>query len=464
MFTSNFNVGQQFVPINSPMANLNNVAISTSGQYQTITGIYLLISNNYGVTWTQKQYDTFFSCVEISSSGQYQLVGAQSALYLSNDFGITWNSINSISIDTYNTFTAVAISASGQYQSVTRNGSLGMKGIYISSDYGTTFINTLSPEMNGKTLIKVKMSGSGQYQTVLTQENNIYTSTNYGVTWALNNINTNNLTNVSGLAMCASGQYQTISFYENIGFYISSDFGNTWSFTNPLGYTSIKCVDMSASGQHQIASGRNNGTIWVSSDYGKNWTSSWTNSSREMVAVAISGSGQYQTALSTISDPAAQFGSIDYIYISDSQNTSIYQVGTNKIIWSSNPYVSIPVPLGGSIVYPWAKALINISLSWKIASTYTSASNFSVTLGVVGNPAGGLQVFSTNNAIMSSFNMSSTHYASITISDILVSSDSILPLGYQLLNVTINRGQTTFPIDNNLDLKWSLSVSQSKTA
>ena len=274
----------------------------------------------------------------------------------------------------------------------------------------------------------------------------------------LGNINTGNTVNVTGLAMSATGQYQTITLYENIGFYISTDFGNTWSFTSPIGYTNTKCVDISASGQYQIASGTH-GYICVSNDYGKNWVVTWPSSS-QIVSVSISGSGQYQTVISSIVDNSGN--SVDNIYISDSQNTSIYQSGTSKIIWSSNPNASIPVPLGGSISYPWAKALINISLAWKVAST-TSTSNFSVTLGVVGNPAGSLRVFSTNNAIMSSFNMNSTHYASLTISDILVSADSVLPLGSQLLNVTINRNQTTFPVDNT-DLNWSLSVSQSKAA
>jgi hypothetical protein len=106
-----------------------NVAMSASGQYQTIvlgTGTpnsRIFNSSNYGVTWTQGYNINNYSCgVTISASGQYQALILVTSfvsiaeIYLSMDYGNTWTNTYSYSTSTYLLwFPSIAISSSGQY-------------------------------------------------------------------------------------------------------------------------------------------------------------------------------------------------------------------------------------------------------------------------------------------------------------------------------------------------------------
>jgi hypothetical protein len=123
------------------LINWRGMAISASGQYQTITSYQgkIYSSNNYGETWTIL-YNTVLNwwCVSMSSSGQYQTLGEINGnIYISNNYGNTWTQKLS---GTNRAWSKISISSSGQYQI----GSVSNGYIYVSSDYGNTWTQSFT--------------------------------------------------------------------------------------------------------------------------------------------------------------------------------------------------------------------------------------------------------------------------------------------------------------------------------
>jgi len=114
-----------------------HASLSSTGQYQIISkGYDIFLSTNYGRnwgTWNKNIINVFqgssynnISCISMSSSGQYVIIGTQQSgfLYGSTDYGETWKQVNNIP----EYWTAVSISGDGKYSSaVGRN-----TRIYIS--------------------------------------------------------------------------------------------------------------------------------------------------------------------------------------------------------------------------------------------------------------------------------------------------------------------------------------------
>jgi hypothetical protein len=89
-----------------------SVAMSSSGQYQTalVNGVgNIYVSNDYGNTWNINTGVNNGIDIAISSSGQYQVVAQNAQVAYSNDYGKLWSILFSNS-----TSTSIALSASGQ--------------------------------------------------------------------------------------------------------------------------------------------------------------------------------------------------------------------------------------------------------------------------------------------------------------------------------------------------------------
>jgi hypothetical protein len=174
--------------------NWRSIAMSSTGQYQTAIGRKFLgsygnetdewiqVSSDYGVTWTAKGPANLGPIeVAVSSTGQYQtVVGGSGGGYISSDYGVTWTA-KGISGD------SIAMSSTGQYQTI--------NGISVSSDYGATWssVPVISPNDNYNVddWNDVDISSTGQYQVAVTlysgvgnYNDAIYGSNNYGGTSA----------------------------------------------------------------------------------------------------------------------------------------------------------------------------------------------------------------------------------------------------------------------------------------
>jgi len=298
------NFGQNWKVSYSNATYWKCISISSSGQYQTAcidaTNADLYTSSDYGANWrvTGDQYN--WKYVSVSSSGQYQSAiaynGTAYYIYVSSDYGTTWSE----NFDYIPRLNGISVSASGQYQTACADNS---GSIRFSNDYGLSWI--LAPGTLGREWKCVSVSSSGQYQTACTYngDNNIYTSSDYGNTWVVKPFEP-----VSGVitsvSLSASGQYQSVCTASGGVVYISNDYGNSWSLSSgsPSNQNFVS-IAVSASGQYQVvatqADGTYNGSIFTSSDYGNSWSSNNNapNDTDSNIAgwasVAISASGQY---------------------------------------------------------------------------------------------------------------------------------------------------------------------------
>lgn len=158
------------------------IMISSTGQYQTIISIYGYIyqSNNFGKTWFKNNLDMgiwFFGTMSSNSDCQ-TIVGVSFDLSFlltlsSVNCGRTWEQTMSINFRNdlvYN----VSMSGSGQYQTVISSGS-----IYNSIDYGRTFVKNVSPFQKGTLVLSVVTTKCGTYQAAVDFLGNIYCCLNY---------------------------------------------------------------------------------------------------------------------------------------------------------------------------------------------------------------------------------------------------------------------------------------------
>jgi hypothetical protein len=271
-------------------------SLSYSGQYHiTVANSGLLyVSSNYGQTWISITTSNGLSSntigwigCSISSSGQYmaacyQSVGTIGGVYISSNYGQTWNYIQVA--NAY--FEFIVMSSTGQYMTIVPvYNSTGY--VYISSNYGQSWTQT-SQQLSSS--MSLAVSYSGQYQVTSSTTSGgittMYVSSNYGQTWTVSYASIIGWAN--GAAMSASGQYMTfiINQQAGIGIYVSSNYGQSWiqSFVG-----SPNSISMSASGQYQLASTAN--SIYVSINYGQSWSTITTPGSPGYIS--ISGSGIY---------------------------------------------------------------------------------------------------------------------------------------------------------------------------
>lgn len=152
----------------------------------------LAVSNDYGSTWTSLIFASelnLFQHISVSETGQYMLAISdllgQQALYLSNDFGVTWNQKSLGSAGNGQCWIA-DMSKDGRYMYVSLTGATPLGSILRSNDFGQTWSYGPILEVSGIGLISIACSGDGAL--VVTGNGNpaagsIKVSNDYGVTF-----------------------------------------------------------------------------------------------------------------------------------------------------------------------------------------------------------------------------------------------------------------------------------------
>jgi hypothetical protein len=278
------------------------ISVSATGQYQSAIqnntgssgGVYR--SDDYGRAWSTAIVSGDFRAISVSASGQYQIgVVHNNHVHTSSDYGSSFSTTNVTGTAATQVWSAVAMSASGQYRIVMI---ANTNGGYRSADYGsswTLYGSTTLPAITAITTgtsirawSSVSMSASGQYQTAVSSDASsyIYVSSDYGLTWVAKT--PQGVWNC--VAVSATGQYQTC-----VGTGIatkSSDYGISFSIS--FSTSTWNSVSMSATGQYQIASGGSL-QLYVTINYGVAWTLTGTAYAEGSVYVSLSASGQYAT-------------------------------------------------------------------------------------------------------------------------------------------------------------------------
>ena len=164
---------------------LCGTALSSTGSYIVYAGrdsnnvsqVYL--STDSGATWnsvaTFPTANTSFS-VAMSSTGQYiSALSTNSYVIVSSDYGATWSIKSALSSCAH-----LAVSSTGQYQTV-----ISSSSIFVSSDYGNTFSNTYFG-VAGTGFTTITMIGTGEYQYAVNgTDNKLYRSDDYGLSWSI---------------------------------------------------------------------------------------------------------------------------------------------------------------------------------------------------------------------------------------------------------------------------------------
>ena len=227
-------------------ATITNIAMSSTGQYQTIIGgANYYVSNNYGNTWSQAQIITNIiniTSISVSQTGQYQIIAGN---YLSSN-------------KTYS-------------------------NIYISSNYGSSF--TISTLITVPSVIYVtQVSSNGQIivvglQTILGNTSNPpiingYISKNGGSTFTIISYLVANVTNhFSSVAISqdTSATYITFPIWQ-LGIYYSQNGGTNYALFNPnYSFLNWISVAMSSTGLIQVASETSQNYVWISTNSGSSW-------------------------------------------------------------------------------------------------------------------------------------------------------------------------------------------------
>jgi photosystem II stability/assembly factor-like uncharacterized protein len=321
---------------------------------------------NFGNNWVKSSApQNSWQSVSLSASGQYQTAISNKNpggdyIYISNDFGNTWiqKSEDVLGESLKKLWKSISLSASGQYQiAIYQKRQDGGSDIllptymYISTDFGNTW--TQSQNADEKSWQSVSLSASGQHQTAVTQNDLIYVSNNFGNTWEpkLKDVSNTSLQKYwTSVSLSASGQYQT-AVTSNDYIYVSTDFGNTWTQSQNSPQKFWQSVSLSASGQYQTAVGFND-YIYISTDFGNTWTQSQNSPQKYWSSVSLSASGQYQTSVAN-TYPG------DYIYVSTdfgntwtpSQNSPLKNWQTVSLSASGQYQTAVATMFGGEGIY-----------------------------------------------------------------------------------------------------------------
>lgn len=363
------NYGQTWNVINNPnVSNAANtwiysLAISNDAKYMTCSVRYCvtLCSNDYGNTWTTVQAPTTIInlplsvssdmkanlleanqySMAMSSSGTYQTSVSYASynIYMSSDYGVTWNMYYDKVVATNGGLAAAiggglssnAMTATGQTQVVTsyftvnRNNTLFIPGgsMFISNNYGavnswsqipdsalTNSSSTTDSNLNNQIWISIAMNASsGKYITALSTG----TSTTKNL---ISNYNPIDL-----LYLGTSGYL-----------YTSSDYGKTWTANITLGKQIWISVSMSSTGQYQSAVTQYN-VVYTSSNFGITWLpctniNNQLNSTAQIENIAVSSNGYNQSL-------AVFYCENNNIYTSG----SIYYTNTSLAVQSNSLFI-----------------------------------------------------------------------------------------------------------------------------
>ena len=256
--------------------NFFEIGMSADGKYQTAiarsdTNSDVWFSDDYGLTWamdTPGEYS--YKGIAISSDGQYQtLVTWADQILISSDYGSSWTARG---LTKY--YFDVAMSSNGQWQVVISNGGF----VYVSNNYGLTWTEVWfafwGPVGDGCFPYRICMSSDGSVivgaAASASSWGSHYYSADHGASWARSNVSLYRYRS-KDVACSSSGKYATLVCNSQL-IQVSDTFGASYV---DRGLDMLwRGVAISSSGETQIAvtsAPDPNDNIHKSTDYGVTW-------------------------------------------------------------------------------------------------------------------------------------------------------------------------------------------------
>lgn len=280
----------------------NGVAVSDNNQYQIVCENldYYKYSSDSGVTWTNLTIPVSpalyqYRNPQISNDGSFQVLvclgpsGVGSGVYVSSNYGSTWT------LTSCPYYSTLRMSKNGQHMLTTR-GAAGDGYINYSHNYGSTWtsVSTLPVPRDWKS---GNLSNDGQtmgvYSSTSTTQPGLYTSQNGGATWIQPTFNINPVNSSAYAVFTISGDGQYVFFMREY-IWRSTDYGVTFTridstLTSGLTRGGIYINNSNIVFAFRSPSGNPYKTeILKSTDYGLTWSITYT-SPVDIGALAIFG-------------------------------------------------------------------------------------------------------------------------------------------------------------------------------
>lgn len=230
-------------------------------------------STDAGKYWKQHDVIQFVAkpwvVAASSSTGQHLIAGhiGNSNIAISNDFGATWSwrMVN----PAITAFVQTAMSSDGKTMIALGNESLATgTGVYISTDYGTTWVKKYSSGSGYSPFASVSCSADAAIIYVGASLS-LHVSTNTGTTFTKKDVYTGGLITASrdgNTLLCAEGTGTRM-------IYLSRDGGTTWNIKGQtINNANVKSLTISPSGKEMIIiTHGNSGYVYTSYDSGETW-------------------------------------------------------------------------------------------------------------------------------------------------------------------------------------------------
>jgi hypothetical protein len=391
----------------------------------------------------------------------------------------TSSSFLALSGQTNPSFGQVSVSNNGQYMIIPN----GSTGISLSTNYGASFSLisgvtgpftsvTAAALVSGASSLPAGIScisSTGQYMFVNSSSGNCYLSSNYGVSWSTSNptgLPTTN--NYVGSAMSVTGSYILTAAY--LGpVYLSSNNGSSFSAisASDISFGSavtgqLGSVAMSSTGQYMlVASFIAYGLVYLSNNFGA--TGSWTKISALTQTVSgngyrncsISANGQYMMVVGQFVWLSSNFG---VTWISLSYFPSFYYNGcsissTGQYMWVTNQTSSYKLNYSTNYGTSWTTVIGLPSLN-TVAVSGTSRSVLIASTS---------QAYLMNNFTCDIINISSTASFLSDVSAnrrLFIQQDASLNGNLYVQNKSILNGDVS--MNGNLTIYGNLMVQQLK--
>ena len=177
---------------------------------------------------------------------------------------------------------------------------LGPGNIWTSSDYGHTWTEVTNTTADW---MSITSSDDGQYVAAVAEEGGIWTSTDFGASWSSNNNHSSSSTNNFNKEptknkykdICSSGDgSKLLAVGRNMLFWISSDYGATWTEVMDTANGGTLSTDINAlytqcavsSDGLKMAVLWYQYQLWLSSDGGVSWECSTQNQDGSTVSAS----------------------------------------------------------------------------------------------------------------------------------------------------------------------------------
>ena len=397
IFISQATIQAQWVQTNGPLGGpVHSIVISGTNIFAGTDGGGVYLSNNNGTSWTSVNSGLTNNYVySFAISGTNLFAGTVGGVFLSTNNGSSWTAVDS---GLTNTFVWSLVILGTNIFAGTNGG-----GVFRSTNNGASW-SAANIGLTGSSILALAVSGNNIFAG--TDGNGIFLSTNNGATWTVMN---NGLTDNSIHALAVSGN-NIFAGTNGGGVFLSTNNGASWTAMNS-GLYETHIWSLVVSGTNLFAgSFLYFGGVFLSTDNGTSWTP---------VNSGLSNTDVQSLAVSSTNIFA---GTDDGIFISANNSISWTQANTgltNSQVWA--------LAQSGGILFAGTQDGGGVLLSTDHGTSWTAASygmdGYVMSLAIsgsnlfAGTNGGGVDLSTNNGATWSQVFYAVPYVMSLAISD-----------------------------------------------